>query len=303
VSLAWDVLIPAHNAEATVAVAVASALAQEVPPQHVIVYDDGSTDATAEAARTAGATVIVGPQNRGVGHARRVLLRTAQAPFVHMLDADDRLLPAASVLFEQAVAVHPGAWLIGFRETTDGDATAAGAVLETGREVSLRRLWLRNRFITSSTLIRLAAALQVGSFPAVRQLEDYALWLRMAAEPGARGRLWTHANPVTVRAYDGASLSGDVAGAVRAERELLPQHSDAALAGLPAALRPTVTTARLAGLWWRGLSRHTDYGRPASSFLAPGEIVPGMLVPALLRLAGAGPLRPTLRAAARLGRG
>ncbi|WP_369131776.1 glycosyltransferase family 2 protein [Modestobacter sp. I12A-02662] len=301
-SLTWDVLIPAYNAEAGIGTAVASALAQPVPPQRVLVYDDGSSDRTVDAARAAGAEVLVGPENRGVGHARQELLEAAQAPWVHMLDADDRLLPGAYRLFEQADATHPGAWLHGFGEVpATGSGAAAGGLLGD-RPVDVLQLWLRNRFITSSTLIRRAAALEVGGFPRTRQVEDYALWLTLAAAPGARGRLWTYDSPVTARAYDGGSLTGDVTGAVRAERQLLPQHAAGALAGVPGVLRPALTTARLSTLWWRGLSRHTDYGRPASSYLPAREVVPGTVLPAVLGLVGSGPARRWVRAAAGLAR-
>ena len=301
-SFTWDVLIPAYNAEATIGAAVASALRQALPPQRVVVYDDGSTDATVAAARAAGATVVVGGQNNGVGHARRELMRRARAPWVHMLDADDQLLPDASRLFEQADAAHPDAWLLGFGEVAATGSGAAAAQLRDERPVDVRQLWRRNRFITSSTLIRRKAALQVGNFPPLRQVEDYTLWLELAAAPEAAGRLWTYATPVTARAYDGGSLTGDVTGAVLAERQLLPQYADAALTGLPTAVRHLLLTARLSALWWRGLSRHTDYGRPPSSYLDPGDVVPGAVVPALLRLSRSDVARRLVRGTAGLGR-
>jgi len=44
----------------------------------VIVYDDGSTDDTAELAKTAGATVIKSPKNTGYGAAIRALIQAAK---------------------------------------------------------------------------------------------------------------------------------------------------------------------------------------------------------------------------------
>lgn len=60
------VIIPALNAERTLPRVVADARAQLEP---VLVIDDGSTDATGEVARAAGATVIRHPVNRGKGGA------------------------------------------------------------------------------------------------------------------------------------------------------------------------------------------------------------------------------------------
>jgi hypothetical protein len=301
-TLTWDVLIPAYEAEATIAAAVSSALGQELPPSRVVVYDDGSRDRTVDRARAAGAEVVVGGENRGVGHARQELLRLTRASWVQMLDADDRLLPHASRLFEAAAGRHPDAWLLGFGEVTGTAAAVPSDALPGGEPVGLRRLWWRNRFITSSCLLRPTAALEVGGFPRVRQLEDYALWLRLAAQASAGGRLWVYETPVTARAIDSGSLTGDVRGAVLAERRLLPQYSDAALATLPSALRRALVTLRLSTLWWRGLSRHTDYGRAPSAFLPPGEVVPGVLAPRLLQLAASEAFRGALRSAARLGR-
>lgn len=60
------VIIPALNAERTLPRVVVDARAQLEP---VLVIDDGSSDATGEAARAAGAVVIRHPVNRGKGGA------------------------------------------------------------------------------------------------------------------------------------------------------------------------------------------------------------------------------------------
>ena len=87
-------LIPAFNEEDTVA-----AVVQDIRPlaQHVLVVDDGSTDATAEKARHAGAEVLAHGRNRGKGHAVRTgLARVFEGDFTHVLlmDADLQHLPA-----------------------------------------------------------------------------------------------------------------------------------------------------------------------------------------------------------------
>jgi glycosyltransferase involved in cell wall biosynthesis len=62
----------------------------------VIVYDDGSTDATAEVAGSAGATVIRNPQNKGYGVAIRSLFQAAKqqdADIMVTLDSDGQHNP------------------------------------------------------------------------------------------------------------------------------------------------------------------------------------------------------------------
>ena len=302
-TLTDEVLVPAYQGEDSIAASVASALAQRPAPARVLVYSDGSTDRTAERARAAGAEVIDEAENRGVGHARQVLLGRSRAPWLLVLDSDDRLLPEAGRLFAEAVDAHPDAWVLGFGAVTDTAAAPSGApALDPARPVDLRGLWQRNPFISSSALIRRQPAVDLGGFPAVRRLVDYAFWLVLAGDPAARGRLWNRTTPVTARAVHGGTITGNVVAAVEAERELLVRHADAALAGLPSPARAAITRARLCVLWWRGLSRHLDYGRPASSYLPAGDVVPGGLLPALLRLLALPSVRRTVRTAARAAR-
>ncbi|MBI5014207.1 MAG: glycosyltransferase family 2 protein [Deltaproteobacteria bacterium] len=61
-------IVPAYNEEASIA-AVVEALGRVRPPLDVVVVDDGSSDATAEVARAAGARVLSLPFNLGIGGA------------------------------------------------------------------------------------------------------------------------------------------------------------------------------------------------------------------------------------------
>jgi succinoglycan biosynthesis protein ExoO len=89
-------LIPAFNAEQTLARAVESALAQRGVTVEIVVVDDCSSDRTVEIARSFGAAnvrIVELEGKRGPGGARNAGLAAAQGRFVAMLDADDAVYP------------------------------------------------------------------------------------------------------------------------------------------------------------------------------------------------------------------
>ena len=96
--MAWRVLIavPAHNEEASLPDTLAE-LAASAPRLDVVVVDDGSEDATAEVARSAGVPVLVLPVNLGVGAALQTAFRYALEEGYDVtvqLDADGQHDPA-----------------------------------------------------------------------------------------------------------------------------------------------------------------------------------------------------------------
>ena len=88
-----SVIVPAHNAEATVAETIESALQQTHADLEIIVVDDGSSDGTlalcnAYRARDARIRVISTAQ-AGVASARNTGIENANGQFIAPLDADD----------------------------------------------------------------------------------------------------------------------------------------------------------------------------------------------------------------------
>jgi glycosyltransferase involved in cell wall biosynthesis len=91
-----SVVIPCWNAEKWIARAIQSVLDQDYPHKEVIVIDDGSTDGSLDIIKSFGDRIRweTGP-NHGASTARNIGLRSAQAPLVLFLDADDYLDPGS----------------------------------------------------------------------------------------------------------------------------------------------------------------------------------------------------------------
>lgn len=118
--------MPALNEEASVGAVVAD-IRRAVPDAACVVVDDGSTDATAAVAATAGANVLRLPYNLGVGGAMRAGFRYARAnghDVVVQVDADGqhdpRFIPALIAGLDDADIV------IGARFAGAGDYVARG---------------------------------------------------------------------------------------------------------------------------------------------------------------------------------
>jgi len=95
------VLIPAYRAERTVGAVIAK-LRELHPDLHVMVVDDGSGDATAANARTAGAEVVSLETNSGKGSALATglaALRDQGFEWALAMDSDGQHLPEDAVKF------------------------------------------------------------------------------------------------------------------------------------------------------------------------------------------------------------
>jgi glycosyltransferase involved in cell wall biosynthesis len=109
-----SVVIPCLNEEVPIAGVVAEAMAQGV--DQVVVVDNGSTDATAERASAAGATVVAEPR-RGYGRACAAGLSVvrADADIVCFLDGDGSDVPAFMAGIVGPVAADHADFVMGSR--------------------------------------------------------------------------------------------------------------------------------------------------------------------------------------------
>jgi len=103
-----SVVIPAFQAAATLAETLHSIGAQTRQPDEVIVVDDGSTDGTADIARTAMPSArVITQANAGAAAATNVGVAAARGDLLAMLDADDLWMPGKLAAQEAALREAP----------------------------------------------------------------------------------------------------------------------------------------------------------------------------------------------------
>lgn len=107
-----SVVIPAYNACQTLAQTLDSVLAQTYPNIEIIVVDDGSTDATAEALKAFGEKVrSIYQPNKGLPGARNTGCIAARGEFIALMDADDLCMPERIAIQVGAMQCFPEAVL------------------------------------------------------------------------------------------------------------------------------------------------------------------------------------------------
>jgi glycosyltransferase involved in cell wall biosynthesis len=100
-------MIGAYDAERYLGEAIESVFAQTHRPLELIVVDDGSTDGTAEVARSYGNRITFLQQsNAGNGAARNRALEAARGDFYAFLDADDRFTARKLELQLESLRAH-----------------------------------------------------------------------------------------------------------------------------------------------------------------------------------------------------
>jgi len=130
---AITVVIPAYNEDKTVAEVVRGSQ-QALPQARILVIDDGSTDATALEAKSAGADVISHPLNKGNGAAIKTALRNITGGRVAVLDADGQHDPRDLARLIKGLEQYD--LVVGSRSFTNGD----GSILRNFGNLALRRL-------------------------------------------------------------------------------------------------------------------------------------------------------------------
>jgi glycosyltransferase involved in cell wall biosynthesis len=102
-----SVIVPAHNAAATLGACLTALAASRSVPHEVIVVDDGSSDATAAIATAHGARIVRLARRSGAAAARNAGARQATAALLFFTDADVLVTPDALARAVATLQDHP----------------------------------------------------------------------------------------------------------------------------------------------------------------------------------------------------
>jgi glycosyltransferase involved in cell wall biosynthesis len=222
VTPAVSVVIPCFNQGQFLCDAIASARANTLQPE-IIVVDDGSTEEISAITRTAGVTCIR-QQNQGVVAARNRGLNAAHGEFIVFLDADDRLLPAALDTGAAALTGDPDCALVWGRCVMMDEA---GSLLDT--PVSPRvggdahAAFLRNNYIwtPAAAMLRTSIVREAGGFAhGFDAAADYDLYLRVTRHH----RACDLGQAVAGYRRHGGNMSGSAARMLRDTQAVMRRH-------------------------------------------------------------------------------
>ncbi|HTX67242.1 MAG TPA: glycosyltransferase [Opitutaceae bacterium] len=192
-----SVLLPVHDAAATLGRAVASIRGQTAGDWELLAVDDGSTDGSGEqlasAAREDLRIRVLRREHGGIVAALNAGLAAARGGLIARMDADDEAHPDR--LAEQAayLAAHRDIGVAGSLVAYGGDRAAnAGYArhvdwlnsLRTPEQLALNR-FVESPFAHPSVMFRRELVARHGGYRAGEFPEDYELWLRWA-EAGVR---------------------------------------------------------------------------------------------------------------------
>jgi glycosyltransferase involved in cell wall biosynthesis len=176
-----SVVIPVFNREGYLRETLDSALAQTRPADEIIVIDDGSTDRSAEVARSYGPIVrCVSQPNQGIGGGRNTGISLARGELIALLDSDD--LWTANKLERQCAALS---------ERPELDAVFCRMKLlfspELGPgEVPAGNESVADACLASGLLARRQVFVETGPFDANLRRSEFICWFGRAKENGVR---------------------------------------------------------------------------------------------------------------------
>lgn len=186
----WSVAIPTYNASAFIAYALNSVLQQGYPEHEmeIIVLDNDSTDDTRDIVKAIGGDrvkLIHHANNIGMMENFNECIRQSTGKYVHILHADDAVLPGFYKEFRQAFEQYPDAGLVScfvdlVDENCNKDTTLKLLPSVTMPNNDVSAFLYENPFRAPGVVVRKSAYNTVGEFDAeLSYTADWDMWLRV----------------------------------------------------------------------------------------------------------------------------
>lgn len=232
-----SVVIPSYNHARYLPEAIQSALGQSVPPDEVIVVDDGSSDGSLDILRGFGDAIRLLPQeNRGAPAALNRGIDVSRGSWIAILNSDDLFEPSR---IEQALGLAgaTGAdMVLGRVRLIDGGGAQLGPEAPTAewyRRVLEERngrplaTWAReHNFAVTTSNFFMSRELweRVGGFSSYRYVHDYAFLLEALAVSAPRVVFEPSLVGVRYRVHGANTIAEDPEGALAQRAVMLSDH-------------------------------------------------------------------------------
>ena len=190
-----SVVIPTYNRATTVGEAIRSVLAQDSPPDEIIVIDDGSTDGTGDVLAEFGdALKVLRKPNGGVSSARNAGVRLARSEWIAFLDSDDVWMNGKLALHRRELVNHPDIVCHAMNTVIATSSENQNLYALRGKENEFREQPFRERplsdvlawcFFTQSIVIRKDICFKAGLFPEEMRINEDSYFMARVALEGA----------------------------------------------------------------------------------------------------------------------
>lgn len=195
-----SVVIPVHNGERYLAESIRSVLDQDHAALELLVIDNGSTDATADVARTFSSIRYFHLADKGLSKALNYGLERCRGAFLAFLDADDLWPPNRLAVQLETFARNPAVEMV----FGNVEQFISPELEESAKaKLSIRDKRLAGRY-RGSMLIRKESFWRVGPFEPSMDFAEFIDWYMRAAEHKIREMMLP--DVLTLRRIHGANL-------------------------------------------------------------------------------------------------
>jgi glycosyltransferase involved in cell wall biosynthesis len=196
-----SIIISVHNCARYLGESIGSALSQSYRPFEVIVVDDGSTDRSAEVAKSFEKVCYFYQENQGVSGGRNTGIAMSRGEFIAFLDADDIWEPDKLDVQLAYMKQHPN---IGITATKYLNFLEPGTLPPAWMDLK-NHLGEVSTYIPSTWMVRRQTIEEVGVFSLDYRAAEDTEWLRRARDLQVAMEVIPHT--LARRRFHGTNLS------------------------------------------------------------------------------------------------